>query len=756
MPRIEVRVVGTRALATSALPRAALSPGSGQERSGRLGNSSLASTQSYRTPSLRLSALWNGDQAASVNLSTCEGDSLTMPRPPGWTAGDEGGGDNFGGGGFGFGSSNDVHVGSRAAETPRLIVLPLYVPCIMKGCEKGDLLCAGCATNSRCFGVHSGHRDSSSCCGRVDGVLGGGGGAGSCFGTENGHRGDEGGRSHCLQVRIDINHGASKSDRTHCKTFGNERCGSNEGAMMSSSSQPSALPRHTEVCLFERDLMRSEWTEVLVPVCTEEVERNVRPREQRHRAKGTQPDVAVVLQVRSAGFTPEKAPLWLLRRDFAERAVGRIMSAAAAALVQPRVEITLLGLCGAVDSLLSERAGEEKGGNIDVLSKPAGSLLPATLAENKSDGGCDEVLCEAFWNGTLVHQVCLHRAVPFAFPATDDKMAALPCSSWREETSAIRSGDLESGQEKDKEQQVEGAVVDLTGARPAHPRDSNPSAWFSGGGGGDDDHLDGDWVTLSGGELPPQNDAAKRWEASGKQQPATPKPDNKSLHEGETTCKHSGHLSEATEADDDPRGKNSTRQPLMWVPAEDDVFRDRAFRFFLPACLVDDAAGGQTEGLHPEESNARSGQNGGIGVGGEIMDGSSGNGDAGDPRDSIRGDWRLVFWAVSPPSSSAQERNILHVASGEDGTTTMTVGQKAVDEGGRVRAAAVARRRNTGRRFLGCAGLTDDELLLQPRGHRIELALSAETGLDVPTAWSMSHDLKRYATRREWRNSGHR
>lgn len=735
VPRIEVRVVGTRTLYTSASTNTGPSHRSCLKRDRRLGSSCK--------PSLRLSALWNGDHAASVNLSACDGDSLTMSEPPAPAAGDRGGRGCFGGGGFGFGNGDTVHSGPRASETSRLVVLPLHMPWIMSSDEKD---CCSCANrdNIRCCSVDKSRRGSG------DG-FGGCGGAGGVVGS--GEAGSiEGRRSHCLQVRVDVEPRASTSDRTNLNAFGNESCGSNEWTMTTSSSNPIAIPTRTEVSFFERDLLRSEWTEVLVPVCTNDLERNVRSRKQHHRGKETPPDLAVVLQVRSAGFVPRRPPLWLLRRDFAERAVERIMAAAAASLVQPRVEMTLVGLCGAVDSLLSESGSEEEGGIEDVVSKTAGSLLPAKPEGKKNDDVCDEVLCEVFWNGTLMHKVRLHRAAPASPPAVDEGKAVVPDSFRRGLTSAIGTARLGGSNEdeppsrqKDKEQPVEGAVLDPAGARPAHPRGSDSSTWFSGGRGGHEDAHGSDWMTLSGGELPSQKVAAAHDEAAGKQQPVVPKTDAKSLRRGDVRGKRSGRLSGTLDVDEETNGegKKSTRQPLVWVPAEGEVFGSRPFRFFLPACIVDNAAGGQTREPHPGESGARGKEKGGNGNEGEPTDGSGSNADA----DNM-GDLRLVFWALSSSSSAAQEPNNPAVYSRKtDLCTAMTVKQKAVSEGSLVRAAAARRRQRggkTGRRLLGWAGLVGDELLLQPRGHRIELALSAKAGLDVSTAWSMAHDLKRY------------
>ena len=726
VPRIEVRVVGTRALPASASRSAAPPPRSGREGDRRFGHSSGASAHSYHKPSLHLSALWNGDHAASVNLSTCEDDSLTMSKLPVSAAGDRVGGGEFGGSGFGFGNGNGVRGGPRGSGTSRLVVLPLHVPWIMERYGKNLCSYTNSANNTSC-GVGNSHRRS-------------GGGFGGCGGVDGGF-GNEDGRSHCLQVTVDVKPPASVSDRASSKTF----------------STLNSRPRRAEVCFFERDLLRSEWTEFLIPVCTQDLVTDVRSRKTRHHnAKDPPADLAVILQARSAGFSPQDPPLWLLRRDCAERAVERIISAAAAALVQPRVEITLLGLSGAVDSLLSERAIEEKGGDEAGIPKTAGPLLPAKLEARKGDDGCDEVLCEAFWNGTILHKVRLHLAVSSSPSATDESTAVVPYASRREVTSAtgkagldgIRKGEPASSKEE-KEQRVDGAVTDPKEDRPAHPRDSDPSTWFSGGRGGDEDGddnpLGGDWVALSGGEMPAQNDPAESGEAAGRRQDANPS------REGEARRRDSRRLSGTTDANDETNGEGKPRQPLVWVPAEGEIFGGRPFRFFLPACPADDAAGGQAGA----SLDARGEKNGSTGVGGETINGSGTNGDADTLGDNIRGDLRLVFWAISSSSSAAREPNVLNVASGEASmSTAMVMKKETVGEDDRVRAAAGERRRQRGgeggRRLLGWASLVDDELLLQPRGRRIELALSAKAGLDVSTAWSMAHDLKRYVTCWEW------
>ncbi len=588
---------------------------------------------------------------------------------------------------------------------------------------------------------------------RKKGFHGLGGGGGNCFDGSSGYHGGKEGRSHRLQVVVS----AKPPER-----FGHVRHGNSKGGRTSRSSHPAALQSEsvtklTEVCLFERDLLRSEWTEVLVPVCTNtplgsRASRESRTppwenQEQRRRGNDRPPDHTVVLQVRSAGFHPPAPPIWVVRRDFAERAVKRILAAAAAAIVQPRVEMNLLGLRGAVDSLLLKRASTDKGDVENAATQAAGSSLAKSEGE-KIDKSCDEIQCEAFWNGTLVYKAQLCRAAPSLPPAVDERKEGMPRCSRRGETLAIQAGTC-SGLSKEaelfspndrkagKHECVVGKVDELTRAELDHPRDSDPSTWFSGGGvggGGDigdkNDPLERDWMTLDCGLT---DTVDPRCLPNTKQDETAPN-DGEAGRKG--TGKVSGIAAEIAERKNEQRSARS----LAWVPAEGDMYSSRPFRFFLPACLIDNAAGGQTY-------DARCGSVGSLGdvdVDSESTDRSCSI-DGGDimGADRVQGDLRLVFWATTSSAAQSTTTNNRQRPYGD------TDADCSNSDHGRAVAGVAARqgrrKEENDRRLLGWASLVDDELLLQPRGQRIELALSAKTGMDFSTAWSMAHDLKRYA-----------
>lgn len=731
--RIEIRVVGTRALAAPTVDTTTGTSGcSGRKRYRRAAPAAATSTPNYRKPSLYVSASWNGDYAASVNLSPYVDDSLAMPALHAVT-------DN----------SDDAHFGGRNREASRLIILPMYVPWIMKGSADSDGSCmnhAGDGRGSRKKGFHG---------------LGGGGGDG--FDGSDGCHGGKEGRSHRLQVVVSAKVPES-CDRIESDILGNIYHGDSEGGRTSPSSHPMALPSEsvnelTELDLFERDLLRSEWTEVLVPVCTNTPESSAlqgsrtppwEKQEERRRRNDCPPDHAVVLQVRSAGFHPPAPPTWVVRRDFAERAVSRILAAAAAAVVQPRVEMNLLGLRGAIESLLPERASAENSYVENAATQAAGSSLAKHEGET-IDKPYDEIHCEAFWNGSLVYTAQLCRAAPSLPPAAEEHKEGTPRCSLRGEALAIQAGTCfgesketeefrPSDRKAEKDENIEEKVAELTRVELDHPRDSDPSTWFSGGGvdgggdGGDEnDRLERDWMTLDGGLT----------DAADSQRLPNTKRDENTLHEGEAGCKGTEQMSAI-----ERKKMESSAQPLAWVPAEGDVYGSRPFRFFLPACLIDNAAGGQTY-------DARGGSIANLGdidVDSDSVDGSSSI-DDGDivGVGRVQGDLRLVFWATS--SSSGQGPTSRFITKQRQSSLSLPYGDTDADcstsDRGRAVAAAAARRgrrkEEKDRRLLGWATLVDDELLLQPRGQRIELALSAKTGLDFSTAWSMAHDLKRCA-----------
>lgn len=673
-------------------------------------------------------------------------------------------------GGYGFGRS-------------RLVVLPMYVPWIMKG----DARDGGSSLNHANIRRRSGHNvhradgDGDSDGGGGDGGIRAGG-CGGGFDRGNGYPDDEGGRSHHLLLKV----GAKPTARI-------------SGRMMKSSPYPpAALPtvcrqqQQGEVCLFERDLLRSEWTEILVPVCTDGPKRFSRHRgrrsrskknRQRHRGKNeATTNLAVVLQVRSAGFNPKAPPLWLVRRDFAERAVKRIVSAAAAAVAQPRVEMTLLGLRGAVESMMSELPSTGEGGVEDTHPQVVGPSLPTGQS-------CKEVLCEAFWNATLVHKVRFRRAITSCAP--DVSKTAVRLSSQGQgslttgdDTSTqqrdVVSSSAEStmvaaipsdGREKDRDMPSEGMVVDATKEelvrqRFSGMRDSDPSTWFSTDGGHD-------WVNVGGRVSRSRIVSTVSGETTGQQQTADREKTDSTLdEEGKESRTDDDHFPESIEEAEEKKKKERAPQPLGWVPAEGDTHGGRPFRFFLPACIIDNAGDGRTGDKCRRDNNSKDGRLVSRDADDERVEGSSSNGDEGSMGvHDIRGDLRLVFWAVSPPSPTSTQAvhptsgmagqapsSLEHAFGDTDGSTAMVVKTKTTamttttttttNDNGRARAGpANARRGRRGgvneRKLLGWTGLVDDELLLQPPGHRVELDLSTKAGLDVSTAWSMAHDLKR-------------
>lgn len=681
----------------------------------------------------------------------------------------------------GFGTGSECSAQARASAKSNLIVLPVYVPWIMEDTSNDD--------DSVLSRTHRPRRSTG----------------GSNVDRDGSYQDDVGGRSHCLRVTVGTEVESGR-DRTKLDVLGH---GSHHnGVMGPTTSSPStgctsaSLQQQAEVCFFERDLLRDDWTEILVPVfpdCPEENARDLvrRPTKQKRCRRHPQANKVVVLQVRSAGFQLKPPPLWLVRRDFAERAVKRIISAAAAAVVQPRVELTLLGLCGAVDSLLSERVDTQGEGGVEHPTPRAESLRPSTDRGNSGDSSCGEILCEAFWNGALVHRLRLRRPTRSSTPLVAESKAArfpafhregtLPmgtddqcnvkCSSSRSAVVTTASNSRCSDHNQDEMVDPNGAGLDQP-AGGSTPRGADPSTWFS--DGGDDEALGNDWVNLGGGVLSsPRPSSAQEGAPSNRQQETFRASHGNGLSEDEDRLGDSPSSSERF-GEGGEGGSTHALRSLAWIPVEGDAYTGRPFRFSLPACLVENASGSATgehcpgvgdkpdkedgnEGcLEPDRNNAG---------GTSLNETKHGEGGA-----KVQGDLRLVFWSISPSSSTvaasssavdhvasrvvgrAVDRSLNDVSSDAAGSTVMVVkartnannkGRTGSGNGTGVIAAAAAVRRGRGRRreqtrrVLGWATLVDDELLLQPPGQRVELALSAKAGLDTPTAWSLTHHLKR-------------
>ncbi|CAM9485772.1 unnamed protein product [Ectocarpus fasciculatus] len=779
VPRIEIHVVGTRAVPTSNAATITSCGLSSRQQRRQPGLTASGAPRRHEPP-LHLCAEWNGNHAASMRLSSYENGPMVGPEflVPDFHNDI---GESFDDDDFGRGSESSAQAGASAKSN--LIVLPVYVPWIMKDTSTG---------NGSAF-KHT-HRPRRST-------------GGSNVDRDRSYQDDEGGRSHCLRVTVGTK---SESGRERRKLdmlgYGSQHDGvmGPTTSAFSSGCTSASLRQQTEVCFFERDLLRDDWTEILIPVfpdCPENNARNLvrRPTKRKRCRRPPQAKKVVVLRVRSAGFQPKPPPLWLVRRDFAERAVKRTISAAAAAVVQPRVELTLLGLCGAVESLLSERVDTQGEGGVEHAIPRAESLRPSKDRGNTGDSSCGEILCEAFWNGALVHRLRLRRAVPSSTPPiAENKAAGFPAfrregtfsigtddqgnvkrSSSR--SAAVATASKSRASDPNQDEIVDPNVVGLDQpAGGSKPRGADPSTWFSDGG---DEPISNDWVNLGGGVLPsPRPSSALEESLSHRQQKSFRASHGNDLGEDEDRREDSppssGRLGGGGEG-----GSAHALRSFAWIPVEGDAYTGRPFRFSLPACFVGNASGSETGEHCPgvgDKPDREDGNEDCLEPDRDNANGASPNEiKHGDGGAKVRGDLRLVFWSISPSSSTlaasssavdhvashvverAVDKSLNDVSSDAERSTAMVVkgrtpaknnGRAGSGDGTAVIAAAAAVRRGRGRRrektrrVLGWASLVDDELLLQPPGQRVELALSAKAGLDTPTAWSLTHHLKRKVT----------
>lgn len=757
--RIELRVVGIRSIGSTVSTPV---PGRALQKK------PVAVKPRIISP-MRITAEWNGDFAAAVDLPASNIDEAKDRSTSSFPAAQDSRtiGENT--------SDGFIPLGREAvrcrAENPWLIVLPMHVPSVMETTDvkksPGGRQPAGRSFPRR--GSRIGH-----------GAHTYGGGS---VKTGGGYSGANGGGSHCLRVTVAGNPASTCSSRTA------------PGTVPKTPTNGDDDDNKTEARFFERDLLRKEWTQILVPVPLGSPPRlfdrpnlnhaeggirpglhssgkNVRPvrrpslnhHQHGHQAEAsalpsnqhqhhghqaaTSPEVFVVLQARAAGFHPQKPPLWLVRRDFAERAVRRIVSAAAAAVKQPRVEVTLLGLRGAVDSLLvPENLEENKYDRKFAVHHQKGSSLP-TKNEPELNAGREEILCQAFWNGKIVHSVRLRRTHPRSRversrpTAVPDDGALFPSnpttttfkSKLGDEyiranefgypgVSATSPAAAATGGGNSEDRHIVAEIVGgaQAGDRENKSRDQDPASWFSNNGL---PHLDS-WVSVGtpppneiipqrrGGEMGlkhPPRDAHSTGDVQRKQRPGT------SANQHGTGEKRHHHA--------------SPPPPLAWIPAEADTCNGRAIRFFFPACLFGDAvtnkrgSGGRGSGraelgiknvIDHEKAQASSSDDDWKTRGDDALTGES----SGTEGTMVRGDLRLVFWLVS----SAPDRN--------NGALSARIGRTRSFNDSRGEMVV-------GHRLLGCARLIDDELVLQPPGERVELALSGSAGLDTPEEWAMS------------------
>ena len=783
-------------------------------------------------PAMRVSAEWNGDFAGSVDLPACDVSTRQEKRSRSSFPGAQ---ESF----FGEDADEGFMLGGASVggkvEQPRLVLLPMHVPSVMKtNAEtrgRGDCqLTAGMSFHQR------GNRGGQSQRGNTSDGHGGGMGDSRRVQTEGdgsgSYSGADGGRTHRLRLTIGAEPRSPSSG--HAESHGTSPEKSRETSRELSPEKYNNFDGgKTESVFFERDLLRKEWTEMFVPVSLQghsrlsdcpnlltHGQRGIRPgstercvrlrrgsrgnnRQNGYTVeKASSPEVFVVLQARSAGFHPDKPPLWLVRRDFAERAVRRIVSAAAAAVVQPRVEITLLGLRGAVGALLTpEKSSEDNRDTIDVRHKE-GSSLPGKrerklmehghedindriAAQNKtgsslltkSDLGLmnhdrGEILCQLLWNGKIAHNIRLHRAHPPHLepsgPTAIARDGAALCPSNRMKNSMSELGDsilegkedgcprvfppsfvTNSGETFDGKRKIAGRVGDLKQdgdmsqneetkddeseadkskdwkLKDYSPNNQDATSWFA----HSEQPLLDNWVSVA---TPSSSDETVR---KGGERTTPPNPNiGGARNTGDEVRQRPGRG--ANQPEIDGKGGKTSPSPLVWVPAEADVYDGRPIRLFFPACLFGDDAnaatvtssdggslvGGEKGGGFNTISGSKTteGDRGDRNVQGDAVTGDRGDGE----RTLLRGELRLVFWLESKTPDTNAGR-----AVGEKRTRSFGGGRAG--EGG-VR-----------RKLLGCARLVDDELVLQPLGERVELALLGSAGLGMPAEWAASHTLSR-------------
>ncbi|CAB1113397.1 unnamed protein product [Ectocarpus sp. CCAP 1310/34] len=644
VPRIEIRVVGTRPVPTPNAANITSCGLSSRQHHQQPGVTDFGAPRHHEPP-LHLCAEWNGNHAAFVKLSSCE-DGLMMIDEFLYPGSQKNIGESFDD--DDFGTSNECSAQARAAAKSNMIVLPVYVPWIMKD-----------ASNDNHLEVLSRTR-------RPRRSTGGG----NVDGDGNYEDDEGGGRSHCLRVTVGTEVQPGR-ERRKLDVLGH---GSHHNGVMGPTTSSSStgctsasFQEQTEVCFFERDLLRDDWTEILVPVfpkCPEENARGLvrRPTKQKRWLRHPQANKVVVLRVRSAGFQPKPPPIWLVRRNFAERAVKRIISAAAAAVVQPRVELTLVGLCGAVESLLSERVDTQREGGVEHATPWAESLRPANHRRNSGDSSCGEVLCEAFWNGALVHTLRLRRAVrPSTSLIAESKAARFPAfhpedtlpigaddqgdfkrSSSRSVVVITASKSRSSDPNQDEIVDPNGAGLDQP-AGGSKPRGADPLTWFPDGG---DEMLGNDWVSLGGGVLSSPSLSSAQEEASSHKQQET----FRTSHENDVG-EHEGHRGDNPSSSErlgqgGEGGSTHDLRSLEWIPMEGDAYTGRPFRFCLPACLMENASGSETGDHCPnvgDKPDREAGNEGWLKPDHDNAHGASLNEtEHGDGGAKLRGDLRLV------------------------------------------------------------------------------------------------------------------
>lgn len=562
----------------------------------------------------------------------------------------------------------------------------------------------------------------------------------------------EEGRSQCLRLTV---RGYTATSADTDGGIGEDKHGNRDGY-------------DAQATLFERDLVRREWTEILVPLhfhgdekhdtssqvrrcthrkCSETRQRsysNVQKTQRRRtgfEAYGAQGKIALVLQVRSVGFQPEPPPLWLVRRDFTERAVRRIIEAATAAVAQPCVEVTLLGLSGAVNS-----------------------LLPARRSERDDT----EILCEAFWNGILTRSICLRR-VKYSSPGI------VPQKPLRTTSPVTTHAKDWSSASHTNEAAI--APHDVTRHETSHGNAyQDPASWFLDKTQGSDlnnrskkdtNASDQDtWVSLGSGVSPSSQPMCPVNEAMNVNQSAHTNNAAVAVDGCEEKHCHSGKIGVGSfRKQGCEKIRRGTSNNLVWIPAEDDFHRGQTLRFFFSPSFSDNPANDQGtepcfEDFNDEGRPDTKCVNGSHGINGtrtgrDIADhGTYSNGpempsivpQSGSIRskDRLRGALRLVFWASHCSSSQAEGSTkagdqMIDMEWSRDDTRRIPKEEDSRQE------PADKTGEDKGRTLLGFATLLDDELVLHPPGERVNLALLGDPGQKAFASLIVDYELKRYA-----------
>lgn len=701
--RIELRVVGARALVAAA----SSSPVSRGQTS-----------RPQQIPPLSVNIEWNGEHAGVVELLHLEDRAIESSEETVLDAWDDG---------FNHASSGNIRNGvigrgERMANKnlPREFMLSMDVPSIM----------AATPTS----GSHSiGPWDTGFEAIEDD--------------AEKGRRrwdeyglGMVGGRSHCL--RVNVGKYESEIPRDSLALRGESE--DSEGPSSSPLQDPLARIRpHAKASLYEHDLIRDDWTELLIPISTT----------RRSDQVSAAPETAVVLQARSAGFHPKVPPMWLVYRDFTETIVRRIVTAASAAVTQPRVEVTVVGLHGDVESLLLP---ENLCGEFDdrVGVSPQGHLLPAVVGTGRKRGDShEEVICQAFWNGILTNELrlCRLNTCPpknvqvFAAEATH----SLPRRKTTSQSEFQADGHHDTTPDRrhtripslltegsDLAGRDERVIIDSDLAkRDRQVRDDrDPATWFFDGQESSKPCFHDGRVVKLGDALsyPRQSLPVYEDRRQIEQDHIVISADLKGIE-------NRARVPLTTVSEADSRCKISP-PAFAWIPVETERYAKRPFRFFLPACLSENNGIVQNSG----EVCRHHGEGDGRHYCGDENDTERGE----QTPSTLTGKLSLVFWAVSPVIADCNSECI--GAKKQLGWKFKGRQSGVMEQGHRPLKAP----REQGCHLIGCVQLLNDELVLQPPGKPVELPLLGDAGLNTSTAQRVVHEHKRFARPRSRDQSG--